>query len=91
MSHDKKNTSHFDTLQHYGENPYECGVQDSDAALDDMDMDDRTFQYISHMNKSKLIPDKWPESTSTMLNNKTLFTNENINNRQYKQDDLPAF
>ena len=86
MSQDKKNTSHFDTLQQYGTNPYECGKQDADYTLDDMDMDDLTFRYVSHMNKSRLVPDKWPESTSTMLNNKTLFINENINNRQNKHD-----
>lgn len=72
----------YDEVGDYGENPYETG-RDAESNMEELDMDDKTFRYVSHMNKSMLIPQKWPESTSTTLHTKTLFINENINNKQY--------
>jgi len=87
MSHlNNKRVENFDTLQNYGENAYDDNTE-YEQQVEDMDMDDRTFYYVSHMNKSMLIPDKWPESKSTTLHTKTLFTNENINNRQYNSEN----
>jgi hypothetical protein len=63
-----------------------CGEKNNENDYQELDIDDRTFQYISHMNKSKLIPSKWPEHTSTMLNRKTLFLNENLNNKKEQED-----
>lgn len=46
------------------------------------DINDRAFQYNTFMNKSKLIPDKWPKHTSNTLTTKTLFLNEDLNERK---------